>query len=125
MSSNTKKAPPSTTRDEQSPPLEMPTKLARKNLLKQVVDNSEYQKGVNIREIEKKWHEKLWSIVEQAKRGSNTFALAPIEEIYANPNQCEFDTNSTCRYVGSIESQESLDKDLKEIPQYLGENEAK
>ena len=55
-------------------------------------------------------------MVEQAKRGSNSFALAPMEEIYADPNQCKFDKDSICGYIGSVESQESIDKDLKEMP---------
>ena len=45
-------------------------------------------------------------MVEQAKQGSNTFASAstPMEEIQADPNQCEIDTNSICGYMGSTKS---------------------
>ena len=48
-----------------------------------------------------------------------------MEEIYADPNQCEFNTDPICGYIGSIKSQESLDEDFKQMPQYLGEHEAK
>ena len=48
-----------------------------------------------------------------------------MEEIYADPNQCEFDTNFVCGYIGLVESQESINEDLKEMPQYLGEHETK
>ena len=48
-----------------------------------------------------------------------------MEEIYADPNQCKYNTNSICGYIGSIESQESIDEDLNEMPQYLGEHETK
>ena len=58
-------------------------------------------------------------MVKQAKQGSHTFASAPMEEIYADPNQCKFDANSTCGYIGSAKSQESIDEDLKEIGMLL------
>ena len=58
-------------------------------------------------------------MVEQAKRGSNTFASAPMEEIQADLNRCEIDTNSIFVYMGSAKAQESIDEDLKELPQYL------
>ena len=48
-----------------------------------------------------------------------------MEEIYADPNQCKYDTNSICGYIGLVESQESIDEDLNEMPQYLGEHETK
>ena len=64
-------------------------------------------------------------MVEQAKQGSNTFASAPMEEIFTDPNQCKYDTNSICGYIGSLESQESIDEDLNKMPQYLGEHETK
>ena len=48
-----------------------------------------------------------------------------MEEIYADPNQWEFDTDFICKYIGSIESQGSIDEALNEMPQYLGEHEAK
>ena len=64
-------------------------------------------------------------MVQQAKQGSHTFALAPMEEIYANPNRCEFDASSNCGYIGLDESHVSIDEDLKEMPQYLGEHETK
>ena len=48
-----------------------------------------------------------------------------MEEIYADPNQCKYDTNSICGYIGSADPQESIDEDLNEMPQYLGEHEAK
>ena len=125
QSLNKKEAFPSINKDRQSPPPKMPTEHMKENLLKQVVDESKDQKGVNILEIEEKWFEKLWSMEEQAKQGSNTFGSTPMEEIYAYPNQCEFDTDSICGYIGSIELQEILDEDLKKMPQYLVEHEAK
>ena len=85
----------------------MPTERARNNFLKQVVYDSKDQKWINIPKIEEKWLEKLWNVVEQAKKGSITFGLAPMEEIHADPNQCEFDADSICGYIGSI------DEDLK------------
>ena len=45
-------------------------------------------------------------MVEQAKQGSNTFASAPMEVIYVDPNQREFDTHSIYGYIGSVKSQE-------------------
>ena len=48
-----------------------------------------------------------------------------MEEIYADPNQCKYDTNSICGCIGLVESQESIDEDLNEMPQYLGEHETK
>ena len=93
--------------------------------MKQVVDDSKDQNRENIPEVSKEWPEKLWSMVEQAKQDCNTFASTSMEEIYADPNQCKFDTDSICGYIGSIESHESIDEDLKEMPQYLGEHEAK
>ena len=64
-------------------------------------------------------------MVEQAKQGSNTFSSALVEEIYIDPNQCKFDKDFICGYIGSIKSQESIDKDLKEMPQFVGEHETK
>ena len=89
------------------------------------MDGLEDQNKANLPKISKEWPEKLWSMVEQANQGSNTFASAPMKEIYANPSQCEFDTIYVYGYIGSIESQESLDKDFKEMPHYLSEHEAK
>ena len=121
----TRETPQSTNKEPHSPPNEIPTKDTRENLFKEVVDDSKDQKQANILEITKKWPKKLWSMVEQAKQGSNTFSSAPMEEIYADPNKYEFDADSICGYIGSMESQESLDEDLKKMPQYLGEHEAK
>ena len=70
--------------------------------MRQVVEDSEDQNWANIPEITDEWLEKLWSMVKQAKQGSHTFASAPMEEIYADPNQCKFDANSICGYIGSI-----------------------
>ena len=39
-------------------------------------------------------------MVEQAKQGNNTFDSALIKEIYADPNQYEFDANSI---VGTLD----------------------
>ena len=89
------------------------------------MNDSKDQNQENIPKITDKWPEKIWSMVEQEKQGSHTFALAPMEEIYADPNQCEFDTNFIYGYIGSTESQESIDEDLKEMLQYLGEHEIK
>ena len=72
--------------------------------MKWVVDDSKDQNKTDIPKITKEWPKKLWSTEEQAKQGSNTFASAPMEEIYANPNQCKFETNSICGYIGSVES---------------------
>ena len=111
--------------EPQSTPQEIPTKNTRENILKQVVDDSKDQNQANIPEISEEWLGKLWSKVEQAKQDSNTFVSAPMEEIYADPNQCKYDTNSICGYIGSVESQESIDEYLNKMPQYLGEHEAK
>ena len=89
------------------------------------MDDSKDQNQANILEVSKECLEKLWNRVEQAKQGSNTFASAPMEEIYEDPNQCRYGTNSICGYIGLVESQESIDEDLNEMPQYLGEHEAK
>ena len=72
--------------EPQSPPLEIPIENSIENLLKQVVDDSKDQNRANIPKISKEWPEKNWSMVEQAKQGNNTFASAPMEEIYADPN---------------------------------------
>ena len=48
-----------------------------------------------------------------------------MEEIYADPNQCKFDKDFICGYIGLIESHKSIDKDLKEMPQFVGEHETK
>ena len=81
-----------------------------------MVDDLEDQKGINIPKIEEKWPKKFWSMVEQAKKGSKTFALAPMEEIYVDLNQCKFDLDNICGYIRFVESQESIDEDLKEMP---------
>ena len=109
----------------QSSPQEIPTKNTRENLLKRVVDDSKDQNRIDILEITKKWPKKLWSMVEQAKQGSNTFVSALMKEIYTDPNQCKFDANSICGYIGFVISQEILDEYFKEMPQYLREHEAK
>ena len=93
--------------------------------MKQVVDDSKDQHGVSIPKIKEQWPKKLWSMVEQAKQGNNTFNLALMKEIYADPNQYEFDANSICGDIRSVKSQESLDEDLQELPQFVGEHEAK
>ena len=74
----------------------------------------------NLPQEEGNWAKSLWILVEKAKQGSHTFVLAPLEEINANQNPLDFDENSICGYIGSIQSQESQDKVLWKLPQYLG-----
>ena len=90
-----------------------------------VDDSEEEHNRANVPDILEEWPNKLWSMVEQANQGSHTFASAPMEEIYADPNQYKVDTNSIFGYIGSAKSHKSIDEDLKELPQYLGEHEAK
>ena len=111
--------------EEESLPPKTPKEQTQEHLLKQMVDDTKDKKWVNIPEAKGNWRENLWSMVEKAKQGSNIFDSAPIEEVHIDPNPLDFDENSIYGYIGSVKSQESQHKFLKELPQYLGEHEAR
>ena len=83
-------------------PSKKPKEKTWEHLLKQEVDDSKDQKWANIPKVEGNWPEKIWSMIEEAKQGSQTFDSALLEEIHVDWNPHDFDKNNICGYIGFI-----------------------
>ncbi|MCO5585805.1 hypothetical protein L7F22_039737 [Adiantum nelumboides] len=87
-------------------------------------DNSFYSLPSIVPEVEGEWPTKLWEKIRNKKECNNTWKEAPIEEIDLHKEIFDLEQKSMYGDQGTKETQQSEDKELKELPSYLGPYEA-
>ena len=85
-------------------------------MLNQIIKDTENQAPKGIPKTEENWPKNIWDMVGRVKQGSNTFVLAPIEEIDTEQNPFNFNNNYLCAYIGSNQSQQIQYRVFRELP---------